>query len=55
MKETFENVFGLPGNMVTVAGTIEATSGLLFLLSFVIKNDTYCDSINIRSVKRCSI
>lgn len=34
MKETFENVFGLPGNMVTVAGTIEATSGLLFLLSF---------------------
>lgn len=33
MKETFKNVFGLPESMVTVAGTIEATSGLLYVLS----------------------
>ncbi len=34
MKDTFANVFGLDSKWVTVAGTLEAASGLIYLLSF---------------------
>lgn len=37
MKDTFENVFGLPANSVSLAGAIEALSALFFVLSFASK------------------
>ena len=45
MKDAFENHFGLPSKMVTVAGTLEATSGLLYLLSFGNKKMTRIASL----------
>lgn len=38
MKDTFENVFGLPANSVPLAGAIEALSALFFVLSLQVKN-----------------
>lgn len=38
MKDTFENVFGLPASSVPLAGAVESLSALCFVLSFASKN-----------------
>lgn len=45
MKDTFENVFGLHSKWVTVAGALEAASGLIYLLSFGNKKMTNVASL----------
>lgn len=37
MKDTFENVFGLPSKMVPIIGATEAISSVLFVFSFASK------------------
>lgn len=45
MKDTFANVFGLDSKWVTVAGTLEAASGLIYLISFGNKKMTNVASL----------